>query len=640
MLDGVAGAPVATAASEDAATIGSPAAAAAPVPLLVLFGSQTGTAEAIARDEVAARAHLYGFDARAVSLADAQLDLVAVPLAVFVVATHYDGDPPDSVVRFWRRLRQRTLPPDALPNLSYAVLGLGDSNYTNFCNMGRQLDRRLAELGAHRLYPLGKADDAVGLEKVVQPWLDGLWPALQRHVRGSQAPDARDAPPATVPPADPSAPPAPLAEPKGLPRLPVARLRGEIIAAPCRVPVEKPPCIAPNGAPLAYGRIAGAAWLTAPDAVKRTLRVELVPDATMPDAGLFRDYRAGDAFGLLCPSDPDDVAWLLGRYGLTGREQLRLWADADAHDAAPAVPVHLAHFESGAGCVADAFERCANLRESPRKATLCALAEHTTDPRERQHLLLLSSRDGAAQYETDVRERHATVLDVLFEHPSCQVPLVRLLELLSPPLPRYYSAISTSESQPGRLQFAFNIVEFGTPQLPRSSIRRGLCTGWLERLAADALTGSDPNSMPRAFVRLTLADDAAKRIPLFKRSINTFHAPDDLATPLVMIGPGTGVAPFVGFLRERRHRMRAGPTSPATAGPAWLFFGNRHESRDFLFRDELLACVQDGVLTRLVTCFSRDATGGPRYVYETLREHGAMLTDLILHRGACLYVCG
>jgi hypothetical protein len=98
---------------------------------------------------------------------------------VFVVSTTGDGDPPDSAQKFWRRLKKKTLAKTYLQHLKYALLGLGDSNYTNFCNFSKMLNKRLLELGATAFYDTGYADDAVGLERVVEPWTDGLWAAVK-----------------------------------------------------------------------------------------------------------------------------------------------------------------------------------------------------------------------------------------------------------------------------------------------------------------------------------------------------------------------------------------------------------------------------------------------------------------------------
>jgi len=109
-----------------------------------------------------------------------------------------------------------------------------------------------------------------------------------------------------------------------------------------------------------------------------------------------------------------------------------------------------------------------------------------------------------------------------------------------------------------------------------------------------------------------------------------FRPPADPSTPMIMIGPGTGVAPFVGFLRERAAR--------GATGPNWLFFGEQRRETDFYYADELAALQTSGVLSRLDLAFSRDQRSKV-YVQDRMREHGAQLWSW-LQDGAHLYVCG
>ena len=108
-----------------------------------------------------------------------QIKLSENPVVVMVASTTGNGDPPENMQRFWRHVRKTSNPKDMLANLRFCVLGLGDTNYDKFCHMGKQLDRRLPQLGANKFYETGLADEGVGLESVVEPWIEGLWPALK-----------------------------------------------------------------------------------------------------------------------------------------------------------------------------------------------------------------------------------------------------------------------------------------------------------------------------------------------------------------------------------------------------------------------------------------------------------------------------
>ncbi|KAJ3327767.1 hypothetical protein HDU76_011166 [Blyttiomyces sp. JEL0837] len=147
--------------------------------LSVLYASQTGNAEWIAKhihEEAIAR----GFTSCVFTLDEHEKANFAGDNAIiFVVSTTGDGDPPDNATKFWRWLRRAKKPElDALKGKKYAILGLGDTNYTNFCQTAKRLDRKLAELGAEPFLAKGMADDGTGLEQVVDPWIESLWKIL------------------------------------------------------------------------------------------------------------------------------------------------------------------------------------------------------------------------------------------------------------------------------------------------------------------------------------------------------------------------------------------------------------------------------------------------------------------------------
>jgi NADPH-ferrihemoprotein reductase len=323
-----------------------------------------------------------------------------------------------------------------------------------------------------------------------------------------------------------------------------------------------------------------------------------------------------------------------------------------------------------------------DLSSPPRKALLRVLAEHCSDEKEREALLRLCSHQGTEEYERKIVEPRLTLLEVLAAHPSSAPPLARVLEHLGPAQPRYYSVSASPFASQSRIQLALTVVD-----VERGGRRvLGLCSTWLYRLAcfagliapADdayaqgcALRGLTPPAPPSAG-RLPAGCCADPRggvcVPMFLRRARDFALPEDARRPLVLVGPGTGVAPFRAFLQHRdaqrralaeggesvgfwrglevvedsasEHSRRGSPPTAAAMGHVLLFFGCRDPELDFLYRQDLEELCAAGRGATLVTAFSRQP-GQPRvYVQDRLREHGKIVARLLLEENAAVFVCG
>eukprot|EP00095_Tigriopus_kingsejongensis_P011924 maker-scaffold507_size152468-snap-gene-0.40 protein:Tk11924 transcript:maker-scaffold507_size152468-snap-gene-0.40-mRNA-1 annotation:"methionine synthase reductase-like isoform x2" len=245
------------------------------------------------------------------------------------------------------------------------------------------------------------------------------------------------------------------------------------------------------------------------------------------------------------------------------------------------------------------------------------LVEHARDQEDQDVLSYLCSREGGASYLSQVRGPHLCLLDLLLALPSCSPPLERLLEHLPRLQPRPYSAASAlGEPSVQHVDFVFNTVDFERSQ-GRYFARRGLCTGWLEDLHA-----LQPSERPK--------------ISIFGRSNQNFRYPLDETTSLIMIGPGTGVAPFRGFMQLRERQQ------PGLGSQAWLFTGCRHQEKDFLFREDWEKWTEQGVLSQFSPCFSRDEPEAQvRYVQHEIRAQAKAFIDFMERDSqSVILVCG
>ncbi|XP_048122589.1 methionine synthase reductase isoform X2 [Alosa alosa] len=616
-----------------------------------------------------------------VNLIEYNLEKETAPV-VFIVSTTGDGEPPDNALSFVKTIKNKSLPRDYFAHLNYAVLALGDTNYANFCNCGKTIDGRLQELGAKHFYSTGYADDGVGLEIVIDPWIEGVWEAIKKSVAEMATPGQQDTDsarslhttdltaaagqentrasgldvgvasltlkdkPAQASEVPKSTSEVEKGEPKpvvlevsltqSLPPLSESALNVPSLPPPfLNVSLEDAPAQELSG-PVRLDHhqevsISKTVQLTRDDAVKTAIMLELdISGKDMP-------YQPGDSFDVLCPNDASEVLKLIQTLRLEQqshhRVQLELRKDTKkkAAQLPPYVPV---------GCtLLYLLTWCLEIRSVPKKAFLRALVECTSAAPEKRRLQELCSKQGTADYNRFIRDTSVCLLDLLLAFPSCHPPLSLLIEHLPKLQPRSYSAASSSQRHPGKLHFVFNIVQF--PACPERLVaRRGVCTGWLSSLVSPILQSDSAMQGPVE----TTVSASLPMIHVGLRPGNAFRLPSDLSVPMVMVGPGTGVAPFIGFLQQREKERVNHPDG--CFGETWLFFGCRHKDRDFLFREELERFVDNGTLTCLKVSFSRDASEGaqsqssPRYVQHNLLLHAKEVANILLKEKGYFYVCG
>jgi len=244
-------------------------------------------------------------------------------------------------------------------------------------------------------------------------------------------------------------------------------------------------------------------------------------------------------------------------------------------------------------------EALATRRELARLSppTLIKLAKSTGDA----GLERLLAPDNGDELQRYLYGRDA--LDVLERHPKAVTEPQALLDLLPPLAPRLYSISSSLAAFPDEVHLTIATVRYES----RGRLRGGVASTWF----ADALADGDA-------------------VSVYVHRNSRFRLPADPGVPVIMIGPGTGIAPFRAFLHHRRAHGLTGPT--------WLFFGDRHERCDFLYRYELEAFVARGTLSELDTAFSRDQPAKV-YVQDRMLERGRELWQW-LQDGAHVYVCG
>ncbi|CAO3564916.1 unnamed protein product [Mortierella alpina] len=670
--------------------------------LTVLFALQTGNAESISRN-IHEQAQERGFKSAHFVLNDfAKIDWDTEECLVFVVSTTGDGDPPDNSTKFWRHLRK--LKGVGLTKAKYAILGLGDTNYDNFCQTAKRLDTRLQELGASPFYARGLADDATGLEETVDPWIKNLWPKLAHlvvstpiihdlpqprltedeqvivksiiekqerekqelyeHIHRSSPPTPTSSPCTTTTDEDQhsiesvtkgvdnlllaASHKPPVVSATGysinvdfssmanhtnltaLPRVPNANLKIVDAKVATAVPPKATgslPAFIQTPSSLMAARINSVRCLTDESAYKRTLLVEFGFEDDV-------DYAPGDSFGIWAPNDESLVRGVLAELGISEQEMTKaVTLEGEG------IPSHLQPVQSAT--LLDIFRYSVDLTSAPKKANIRLYAEHATDLAEKQKLMFMASKQGTEQFNA-FRAQGPTFLDILHTFPSVKIPVARAIETLAPLQPRYYSITSSPMAKNGhrRWSCAFNVVKYESTE---GFKRRGVCTPWL-----DELTGKVP------YGKTVTAGLSTLTIPVFLKPNETkFNLPSDTTRPVIMIGPGTGVAPFMGFLEHRseQRKIKKRLANIGTGsrqhlddlfGDMWLFFGCRHREKDWLFMDLMNEYKKEGVLSELQLAVSREENvpNSGKYVQDLIKKEGKRVWDLLDKKGALIYVCG
>jgi sulfite reductase (NADPH) flavoprotein alpha-component len=295
-------------------------------------------------------------------------------------------------------------------------------------------------------------------------------------------------------------------------------------------------------------------------------------------AGSGFQYEVGDSMGIHARNNPQLVQDLLDALGFSGDEQVK-------------------NKEGEAFSIRDGLLKHYQITQ-PSKQFLEAIVERGQNASELRELMLPERKKELEHYLWG-RE----IVDFLLDAPSLRFTPDEFVTKLRKLQPRLYSIASSLKAFPEQVHFVVASVRYES----RGRKREGVATTYL----ADRIDRSTP-------------------IPMFVHVAKGFRLPEDPDKPIIMVGPGTGVAPFRAYLQERK--------AMGASGKNWLFFGEQRSRCDYFYRDEFESFQKDGVLTRLHTAFSRDQAYKV-YVQQRLLEN-AKEVFAWLQEGAHFYVCG
>jgi len=501
-------------------TSGTPAVASGPaVPVTILFGSQTGTAEGLAK-KLFKTLKKGNFEPEIHDLAAYDpARLTSEKNLMVITSTYGDGEPPDSAADFHSLLMSDAAP--RMDGVSFTVLALGDSGYPDFCKCGIEFDTRFESLGGSRLFP--RVDCDVEVDGPFAEWSAGALAILAPASAVVASNGAAQAEPAETGYSKKNPFPSPVLQNFNL-----------------------------NG-----------------PGQKETHHIAFSLD------GSELSYEAGDALGVYPVNVPEVVDELIAALPFkAGNVPLPDGGEAPLREAL----IH--HYDIG----------------TINKSLIQKWQQRSGSP----FLRSLVAADDKKAWDDFCWGRD--LIDLAVDHPADFSDGEDFVSILKKLQPRLYSIASSPKAHPGEVHLCVAIVRYNSYGRKRG----GICSTFL----ADRSKGLKPG--------------------VFVHSNNAFRLPAKGETPVIMVGPGTGIAPFRAFLEERK--------ATGATGPNWLFFGNPYRASDFLYEDELTAYQKDGTLKRFDVAWSRDQKE-KIYVQNLMVQQGAELWSW-LQDGAAFYVCG
>jgi sulfite reductase (NADPH) flavoprotein alpha-component len=498
----------------------------------ILFGSESGNAESLAV-EAKKRVSKAGFKVNLLDLVDTNpSELVRESFVLVFISTWGEGEPPQRGVKYHEKLMAADAP--RLDGLKFAVLGLGDTSYEQFCQAGKDFDARFEALGGTRF--LDRADCDVDYESMAQAWIDRAVEALAQS---------------SVP----------------------SRSQQDVLFE-----VVSGEASSSTSTQIEYGKknpfpasLKERVVLNGTGSAKETLHLEF----SLEGSGM--TYEPGDSLAVLPVNCAEVVTDIIKAAGLTSE-----------------VPVTNKKGES-----VDLFSHI--MRECDATVLSKVLIEKYQEIAQHANLADLLKPENKPKLQEYIWGRE--IVDLLIEFPVRNLTPDNLVMLLRRLPPRLYSIASSQRMVEEEVHLTVAAVRYYTHRRHR----KGVCSTFL----ADRV-------------------DIGGEIPVYVQPNKHFKLPESSDTPMIMVGPGTGVAPFRAFLQDRQ--------ATGAKGRNWLFFGDQHFSYDFLYQLEWQEFHKDGVLTRMDAAFSRD-TPDKVYVQHRMLEQA---NDLYawLQEGAAFYVCG
>uniref|UniRef100_A0A1B6E5J6 NADPH--cytochrome P450 reductase n=1 Tax=Clastoptera arizonana TaxID=38151 RepID=A0A1B6E5J6_9HEMI len=549
--------------------------------LVAFYGSQTGTGEEFA-GRIAKEGIRYGLKGMVADPEEYEMgelvNLKDIPnsLAVFCLATYGEGDPTDNAMDFYEWLQNGDVD---LSGLNFAVFGLGNKTYEHYNEVAIYVNNRLEELGATRVCDLGLGDDDANIEDDFITWKDQFWPKVCEYF-GIEATGE-----------DVSVRQYQLTEHL---EVDTSKIYTGEVARLHSLKNQRPPFDLKN--PYLSSIKVNRELHTGGS--RSCMHIEF--DITETNIR----YDTGDHLAVY-PQNDENLVQKLGKLVDADLDTIFTLTNTDEESSKK-------HPFPCPCSYRTALTHYLDITSNPRTHILKELSEYATNPEEKEKLKLMASTsvEGKQMYNQWINQDNRNIVHILEDFPSCKPEIDHLCELLPRLQCRYYSISSSPKVHPGFVHITAVKVEYKTPT---GRTNKGVATCWLAQ------------KVP--------TPESEYKVPIFIRK-SQFRLPVRPQTPIIMIGPGTGLAPFRGFIQERNLLREEGKP----VGETILYFGCRKSNEDFLYKEELEEFVKNGVL-KLHVAFSREQEK-KQYVTHLLSQNADEVWSVIGENNGHIYICG
>ncbi|XP_019875678.1 nitric oxide synthase, salivary gland isoform X1 [Aethina tumida] len=551
----------------------------------VLYATETGKSEGYAKKLGEIFGH--AFNAQVYSMADYDISSIEhEALLLVVTSTFGNGDPPENGEEFAKNLYTLKMNENGISNgdptkLRFAVFGLGSSAYPNFCAFGKYVDNLLGELGGERLLKLATGDEMCGQEQAFRKWAPQIFKVACETFCLDDDDTFLEA---------------------------TITLQSQSLTAQTVRFVEAKVDKLTSGLQKCHNKKVSALPL-----IRRTnLHGENSPKATLLlEFDNYLLYKPGDHVGVFAVNRPEIVDKIITRLkGVTDPDApVELQIQSESHTSNGVVKTWTAHERLPRSSVRELLSRYLDITTPPSPNLLEQFAAIATDEEDQRKLNTLAT-DSAA-YEDWRHWRFPNLLEVLEEFPSIAPYAPLLLAQLSILQPRFYSISSSPALNPNQLHLTVAVVVYRT-QDGEGPIHHGVCSNYLQDIPE------------------------GEEVCLFVRSAPSFYLPNDISRPVILVGPGTGIAPFRSFWQHRYALMKQ---NQQKVGKMWLFFGCRTKDMD-LYKEEKVQMQNAGVLDRVFLALSREPNIPKTYVQNLAQNEAAEIYRFLVIEKGHFYVCG